>query len=203
MLPIVTARAERVPALAALLGRAFADDPMFLWPLGPERTAEKAERFFRMFDERLAARGWLWEAGEGVGVAGWIPPGSDDEMMDIDRELRPAVIAGTEDGGTRYEAMWEWIAGHFPDEPFWYLDHLGVDAEHRREGVGTALIRHGLAFADRDGVPAFLETARPGNVTYYERRGFRLIDEGDAPGGGAHIWFLRYDPPAPGSSPSA
>jgi predicted N-acetyltransferase YhbS len=90
--------------------------------------------------------------------------------------------------------MWEWIADNFLDEPFWYLDHIGVDADHRGGGVGTALIQHGLAFAERDGVPAFLETGRPGNVAYYERRGFRTITDADAPGGGPHIWFMRYDP---------
>jgi GNAT superfamily N-acetyltransferase len=193
-IPITRAAPDRVPELAALLGRGFADDPMFLWPLGPDVGTEQIEGFFRSFNERLAERGWLWEAGDGIGVAAWLPPGADDVMMDIDRELRPAVVRGTDDGGTRYASMWEWIAEHFLDEPFWYLDHIGVDAEHRGGGVGTALIQHGLAFADRDGVPAFLETGRPGNVAYYERRGFRTTAEGNAPGGGPHIWFMRYDP---------
>jgi GNAT superfamily N-acetyltransferase len=185
---------ERVPDLAQLLGRAFADDPMFLWPLGPQASVERITGFFRAFDERLSSMGWLWEAGDGVGVAGWIPPGSDAEMMEIDRDLRPGIAAHTDDGGAKYEAMWEWIAANFPEEPFWYLDHIGVDAEHRGGGVGTALIQHGLAFADRDGVPAFLETGRRGNVVYYECRGFRTIAEGNGPGGGPHIWFMRYDP---------
>ena len=193
-IPITRAPLDRVPDLAALLGRAFADDPMFLWPLGSDVGTEQIEGFFRSFNERLAERGWLWEAGDGIGVAAWLPPGADDVMMDIDRELRPAVVRGTDDGGTRYVSMWEWIAENFLDEPFWYLDHIGVDAEHRGGGVGTALIQHGLAFAERDGVPAFLETARPGNVAYYERRGFRTVTDADAPGGGPHIWFMRYDP---------
>jgi ribosomal protein S18 acetylase RimI-like enzyme len=185
---------ERVPELAGLLGRAFADDPMFLWPLGSRASADRITGFFRIFDERLSPLGWLWEAGNGAGVAGWIPPGSDAEMMEIDRELRPEIAVQTEDGGHRYEAMWEWIAEHFPDEPFWYLDHIGVAADRRRAGVGTALIRHGLAFADRDGLPAFLETGRPENVAYYERRGFRTTDHAAVPGGGPPIWFMRYDP---------
>ena len=193
-IPITRAALDRVPELAALLGRAFADDPMFLWPFGPDVATEQIEVFFRSFNERLADRGWLWEAGDGLGVAAWLPPGADDVMMDIDRELRPAVVRGTDDGGTRYEAMWDWIAENFLDEPFWYLDHIGVDAEHRGGGVGTALIQHGLAFAERDGVPAFLETGRSGNVAYYERRGFRTVTDADAPGGGPHIWFMRYDP---------
>ena len=134
---------ERVPDLARLLGRAFADDPMFLWPLGFQASVERLTGFFRAFDERLSPSGLVWEAGDGAGVAGWVPPGSDAEMMEIDRELRPEVSAYTDDGGTKYEAMWEWIAGNFPEEPFWYLDHIAVEAEQRGGGVGTALIQHG------------------------------------------------------------
>jgi GNAT superfamily N-acetyltransferase len=187
--PIARATPDRVPALAELLGRAFTDDPMLVWPFGAGKT-EVVTNFFRAFDEPIATHGWLWEAGTGRGVAAWIPPGSDEAMMEIDRSMRPTLPALE----TRHADMWEWIAGNFPDEPFWYLDHIGVDAEHRGAGVGTALIQHGLAFAERDGVPAFLETGRSGNVAYYERRGFRTVTDADAPGGGPHIWFMRYDP---------
>lgn len=186
--PIVQATTERVPHLAELLGSAFTDDPMLVWPFGIGRT-ELVTNFFSAFDERLAALGWLWEAGSGLGVAAWIPPGSDEVMMEVDRSIRPTL----DSAGARHADMWEWIAENFLREPFWYLDHLAVAAEHRGTGLGAALIRHGLDFADRDGVPAFLETARPGNVAYYERRGFRTIAEGDAPGGGPHLWFMRYD----------
>ena len=194
--PVVQASVDRVPDLAALLGRAFTDDPMLVWPFGADRT-DLVTDFFRSFDEQIAAHGWLWEAGDGLGAAAWIPPGSDQIMMDIDRSMR-SMLATAE---SRHEEMWEWIADNFPREPFWYLDHLAVESEHRGGGLGAALIRHGLDFADRDDVPAFLETARPGNVAYYERRGFRTISDDDAPGGGPHIWFMRYDPSSsePGS----
>jgi GNAT superfamily N-acetyltransferase len=190
-MPVSIARAtpDRVPDLATLLGRAFADDPMLVWPFGPGRT-DVITDFFRAFDERIAALGWLWEAGRGLGVAAWIPPGRDDAMLHIDRTIRPTLV-GAE---ARHGELWEWIAGNFPDEPFWYLDHIAVKADHRGSGLGAALIGHGLAFADRDGVPAFLETGRPENVGYYEHRGFRTVSDADAPEGGPHIWFMRYDP---------
>jgi hypothetical protein len=57
---------DRVPALAALLGRAFVDDPMLVWPFGADR-AELVTGFFRTFDEEIASRAWLWEAGVGEG----------------------------------------------------------------------------------------------------------------------------------------
>lgn len=180
---------DRVPALAALLGRAFVDDPMLVWPFGANKV-DLVTDFFLAFDTEIATRGWLWEAGHAVGVAAWIPPGSDGDMMDIDRAIRP--IMGAASG--RHAEFWDWIAERFPDEPFWYLDHIAVEAEQRGSGIGTALIGHGLAFARRDGVIAFLETGRPGNVPYYERRGFRTYLDEDAPSGGPHIWFMRYDP---------
>ena len=186
--PIARVTPDRVPALAELLGEAFTDDPMLVWPFGSGST-DAITDFFRAFDERIAALGWLWEADAGLGVAAWIPPGSDQVMMDIDRAMRSTLA--TAEG--RHEELWEWIADNFPREPFWYLDHLAVEAEHRGSGLGAALIRRGLDFADRDGVPAFLETGRPENVGYYERRGFRRISDEDAPGGGPHIWFMRYD----------
>ena len=133
--PIVQAGSDRVPDLAALLGRAFADDPMLVWPFGAEKT-EVITDFFRAFDERISELGWLWEAGAGLGVAAWIPPGSDQVMMDIDRSMRSTLAAAE----TRHEEMWEWIADNFPREPFWYLDHLAVEVEHRGTGLGAALI---------------------------------------------------------------
>lgn len=186
---IEAAGRERVEDLANLLGRAFVDDPMLVWPFGADRI-DMVTGFFLAFDTEIAARGWLWEAGDAVGVAAWIPPGSDGAMMDIDRAIRPTMEAGRE----RHEEFWEWIAERFPDEPFWYLDHIAVEEDQRGSGVGKALIDHGLAFARRDGATAFLETGRPGNVPYYERRGFRTYLDEDAPNGGPHIWFMRAEP---------
>jgi hypothetical protein len=60
-----------------LLGRAFVDDAMLVWPFGPERL-DLITEFFRLFGEGIATNGWLWEAG--AGVAAWIPPGSDAEI---------------------------------------------------------------------------------------------------------------------------
>jgi GNAT superfamily N-acetyltransferase len=188
-IPIEPATPDRVDDLAALLGLAFVDDPMIVWPFGADRP-DVVTAFFRSFDGEIAARGWLWEAGRGDGVAAWIPPRSGTQMMDVDRAMRSMLA----EARARHEELWEWIASNFPDEPAWYLDHIAVEADRRGSGIGTALIDHGLAFARRDRVPAFLETGRPGNVPYYERRGFVTYLDEDAPNGGPHIWFMRCDP---------
>jgi len=56
------------------------------------------------------------------------------------------------------------------------------------------LVEFGLNLARADDAGAFLETGTPRNVPYYERFGFRIVDDTDAPDGGPHIWFMRFDP---------
>ena len=83
---------------------------------------------------------------------------------------------------------------HLPPEPHWFLDHLAVAPERRGKGLGAALVELGVGFARRDGVPAFLETARSENIGFYERLGFRVVADEYAPGGGPRLWFMRSDP---------
>ena len=100
----------------------------------------------------------------------------------------------TEDGGRRYDAFWEWVESKIPHEPLWHLDSVGVDRDAQGRGIGSALIDFGLARARADKAGVFLETGTPRDVPYYERFGFRVVAGADAPDGGPHNWFMRWDP---------
>lgn len=194
-LEISQAGPERVQPLVEVLARSFADDPIIRWPFPTDGNHEdQCRELFRILDEPFAETGWLWEVGDAAGVALWIPPDGEARFLEIELETRDAIDAMTEDDGIRYRAFWDWIEDHLPDDPSWFLDHLAVVPEHRGEGLGRALVDLGLGFARRDAVPAFLETARPGNVGYYERLGFRVVADEHAPGGGPRLWFMRFDP---------
>ena len=68
------------------------------------------------------------------------------------------------------------------------LSPLGVLPAHQRQGIGTRLIEHALAEADRQGIPlVFLE----GSPDYYARHGFRAAEEM-----GFRPPTLRYPPGA-------
>ena len=187
---IVPAGPERVEALADVFARSFADDPMIRWPLPEDGIQERVRSSFLAFGGGFADLGMLVEAAGGAGVAAWVPPGETERMIAMERGTRAAIAAHTADGGARYLALWDWIEEMVPDVPQWYLDLIAVIPERRSEGIGSALIRWGLDRAEADGVPAVLETARPANVAMYEHFGFRIVREGDVPGGGPHIWFL-------------
>lgn len=196
---ITQATADRLPALSALLGRAFVDEPMMRWPFGVQGDIE--ERFVRCFEyflEPLIERGTVWEAGTALGAAAWVAPGEMDVWRDAQvNETRMHAL--TEDGGRRYDAFWAWVDAKVPAEPLWFLDSVGVDRPARGQGIGAALVRLGLKRARADGVDAFLETGTARNVPFYEHLGFRVVEAADSPEGGPRIWFMRWSPTILGS----
>jgi GNAT superfamily N-acetyltransferase len=193
---ITRAAPERFSELSALLGRAFVTEPMLQWSLGMHGdVAQRFGRYFEYFNETLARLGMLWEADTASGAAVWIPAAVDDAFTQAIDASRPSVHTLTTDGGQRYDVFWDWIDARIPDEPLWHLDSVAVESTSRGTGVGAALINFGLDLARAENTGACLETGTPTNVPYYERLGFRVIDDADAPHGGPHIWFLRWDPP--------
>jgi ribosomal protein S18 acetylase RimI-like enzyme len=182
-----------LPSVARLFGRAFIDDAMLRWPLPPEATVEDLTELFAILLDVY----WPLDAISVIGgeaAAVWLPPGESARFAEIEGPTRESIRPLTDDGGARYDAFWDWLGEHVPDEPCWFLDILAVDAGARGRGLGGRLIEHGLVRAHADGLPAFLETSVLDNVALYERFGFRVIDELVAPGGGPTIWFLRSDP---------
>jgi ribosomal protein S18 acetylase RimI-like enzyme len=69
-----------------------------------------------------------------------------------------------------------WMRQGHPAQPHWYLYMLGVEPRAHGRGFGGALLRHLSERADRDGVPAHLETDRPENVGLYQRFGYVVTE---------------------------
>jgi GNAT superfamily N-acetyltransferase len=187
---------ERVDDLAVVMGRALAVEPMIAWPFlgSDEPDVERATALLRLLLEVYVAAEVIWEDSDGHGCAAWIPPGQIEIFESMDAATRGPVAELTDDGGIRYDAFWDWLGSHLPDEPCWFLDMVGVDPAHQGRGIGRALIQHGLDGVGHAPAPAFLETGTPSNVGYYERLGFRVVADEDAPNGGPHVWFMRREP---------
>ena len=159
-LDIRPATPERVPAVAAMVARAFADDPMIRWSLGPDDLPNRMRRYFTLINEQWADLGVLWESGDAAGAAAWIPPDQQNGLADQNAQLRDAFHALTSDGGVRHDALWNWVESKIPDEPLWFLDLVAVEPERQRGGIGRALISSGwLALRPTTSRPS----SRPGS----------------------------------------
>jgi GNAT superfamily N-acetyltransferase len=190
---IVQATPERLPALASVLGRAFVVEPMMRWPLGESDDHEaRLVRAFEMFMEDPIRLGLVWEAGAAMGALISIPAGQMDAVDAGNLAMRN--VYERDDGARRFDSFWEWVGSRHPDEPLALLDSVAVEPAAQGRGIGSALLRFGLEQARVAGHGAWIETGNPRNVPLYQRHGFRVVDDADAPGGGPHVWFMRWDP---------
>lgn len=191
------AHADR-QAVVSVLSRAFADDPLVRWFL-PERDkdADRLRRFFGVTVSRdVLPHGEVHVAehrGGVVGAALWRRPGEWStagwrQLLDLPWWLavfgRDLVRAGT-----GLDAM---KAVH-PHEPHWYLATTGVAPDSQGLGVGSALLGAMLRRCDADQLPAYLESSKQGNIGFYERHGFTVIEEQHLPDG-PPFWPMWRDP---------
>ena len=191
----------QVAASGAVLARAFADDPFFTYTLA---DPVERERLMPPFMTAWTRYGLLFgevyvTAGPVEASAIWLPP--DAVMRTPERRERAgltAVINAFSDGArARYDAMVQHLR-HVREAaqsvPHWYLPLIGVDPARQGLGLGSLLLRAGLARVDQDGVECRLFTKQPRNVPLYQRYGFEIAVEGDVPDGGPHFWFMRRRP---------
>jgi GNAT superfamily N-acetyltransferase len=75
-------------------------------------------------------------------------------------------------------------------ERYWYLQLLGVDPDFQRQGYSTKLLKPMMEIADRDGLPCFLETQQPRNVSLYGHFGFLIVEEGTIPMSDVYSWAM-------------
>lgn len=168
------APADRKRAVATV-ALAFASDPMMRWSFpDPARYFAIACDFVDAFGGHAVEHGGADEIADFASVALWLPPGvtpHGEAMGAIIEANMPADRMP--DGGSLVEQMNRF----HPHEPHWYLPLIGTDPAHQGKGYGSALMAHGIARADRDKLPAYLESSNAANIPLYERHGFRLIGE--------------------------
>lgn len=194
------ATAQDRDQLAAVLAQAFADDPVVRWVYGPpaagargERQRRRERRFFTWTLDRLGGHDVTWTTEAAEGAAIWALPGrwreSPRELLSLCAITAPAVGLR----GVRVLRGLGQVEARHPAEPHLYLAVLGVDPARQGAGLGSTLLAPGLALCDRDGIPAYLETATERNVDFYARHGFRVTDELRLPSG-PRVWCLWREP---------
>jgi GNAT superfamily N-acetyltransferase len=164
-----------VRPLATVMGRAFEDDPPFVWMLPDARTRQAgAGRFFGTVvrTEALALGAVEVACLDGVIVGGtiWYPPERWTPGIRLPTLVGYARAFGRRLGPAASVA--QAMARAHPHQPHWYLFAIGVDPAHQGSGVASALLRSRLARSDQTGEPAYLESTKLSNVPLYQHFGF-------------------------------
>jgi ribosomal protein S18 acetylase RimI-like enzyme len=176
---LTTPDVDRYETVEILIA-ALRDDPAVrsLYPTDIEYV-----RFFPGF--LMALGGRAFEAGtvdcddEGHAAALWFPPGiepdSDAIMNHLDVSIPKKRLAPLAIGMEKQTSL-------HPSEPHWYLPWMGVVPEAQGMGIGGALLREGLARADADRLPVYLEATTRRSAAFYMRHGFEIMATVDLPG---------------------
>lgn len=187
------ARAEDVEPLAAVLTRAFADDPVNRWVYASDRSRPRwSERFFAWQLRRLVPQDVSWTTGDRAGAALWALPGQWRETPREALDLFRSTLLGAVPRLPRVLRGLAEVERRHPEGPHLYLAVLGVEPARQGEGVGSRLLQPGLELCDREGLPAYLETGRERNLAFYGRHGFEVAGELALPKG-PPVWFLRRE----------
>jgi len=174
------ARPADAPVAGRVLAAALRDDAVMraMLPEERDRLARLSRIYAAVVRLTLASGGVVDLARDGtggpvVGVAVWERPGFALGTWAQARELPTLVRAvGVRHLPAAVRGL-RAFAAHRPRYPHWFLADLGTDPAARGRGVGSTLLAHRLATADRTGAPVYLEATTDGSRRLYERFGFR------------------------------
>lgn len=189
------ARPDEFEAIGAVLGRAFASDPVWRWFVtDDDRIAQRNATILSRFAAEYARVGHIEVEQDLGGAAIWVEP--KRWRLHPSRMLRhaPAMLAAVGPRRLhriRHLALTE---QHHPREPHWYLAVVGVEPDLAGRGIGSTLLRPQLRRCDAELMPAYLESSKFENLPLYERLGFEVTAELDLPDGGPRLWSMWRDP---------
>jgi ribosomal protein S18 acetylase RimI-like enzyme len=197
----VDARADAatVAQIAALLARAFANDPEMVAAFPDAGRRAHQLPILIGLNVRFGCRyGEVYTTPEMEGAAVWLPPGATFTLGRVARSGMLAAPLRLDWGALRRVATVERYAAQlhhrYAPMPHWYLSQIGVEPGRQGRGIGGALLGAMLARIDAERDWCYLETTKRANLPFYEKHGFRVMEEGETYAGGPRLWGLLRTP---------
>lgn len=186
-----------IEPVAEMLARAFHDDPAFTYII-PD-ASERKNKLPYLFQLSLGfgvLYGEAYATSPNLeGIAVWLPSETVDmsfwETMPSDESALMAKIGGEIIG--KLQVFTDYCTPlHKRHAPFrhWFLEELAVDPMFQGKSYAATLLKPMLAKIDQEHLPCYLRTQNGRNVPFYQRYGFKLIEEGEIPGTGVGNWCM-------------
>jgi len=180
--------------VAAMLARAFRDDPAFAYIFpDPVDRARRLPRLFALLYDSDGRAGMRLVSDGGEAATLWRAPGR--ARVGWGETLRHAVplIHALGPHLRRALAVGGAIDAHMPPGDVWYLHVAGCDPAMQGRGFGRRAVAAGLArVAGR--LPCYLETATEANLGFYAREGFAVTGEWRVGRDGPRFWSMLRPP---------
>ncbi len=183
--------------LADVLADGFADDPVMNWTFG----SSKPQKFiFQTLANHLylqKGRGALLPvAGEDAAACLWLHAGANKQLSlvptakiasSILRHGGPASVLRTLMLDARLE-------NKHPDVPHVYLFAVAVRDGFQGKGLGGKVLAPMLQHCDEHGLPAYLENSKAGNLPFYRKLGFEVLEQFEPGGTCSPLWLMLRPP---------
>jgi GNAT superfamily N-acetyltransferase len=177
----------------ATLTLAFAADPVMRWAWSdPFQYATYWPRIAEAYGGRAFDHGTAHALASCAAVALWLPPGVGPDESEFQALIIESVESRILHDLNLVLAQMDEL---HPRREHWYLPLTGVDPVAQGRGLGSRLLRQGLATSDHAGLPTYLEATSPRNRALYERLGFNVIEVIQA-GTSPPMWAMLREPGA-------
>jgi GNAT superfamily N-acetyltransferase len=161
---------------ARIAAEGFADDPVMCWVFQDETSRSTGLRIaFTGLTRGYFAPASVVHLVDDACVTLWRSPAWVDPEPDPDDG--DGSSPWTPDVDERFGILGAAMAAAHPHEPHWYLNVIATLPSSRGQGLGAAALAPVLAVCDTEGMPAYLESSNPRNMTLYRRHGFEQTGE--------------------------
>jgi GNAT superfamily N-acetyltransferase len=188
-----------VPRIAATLTVALADSRWTRWALPDDGRMQRLTRLHELdAGHRGVATRTAWVTDDVDAVAVWEPPPGAEGTAPLPGDVRAALanelpyLSAHRISAVRDTAAL--VASHRPEQPHWWLLHLGVRPSSRRRGLAAAVLAPVLVRCDTDGVPAAAAVHSWANVRFLRGFGFEVTFTGRTADDELPLWVVVRRP---------
>jgi GNAT superfamily N-acetyltransferase len=185
-----------VPRIAATLTIALGGSRWTRWALPDDGRMQRLTRLHELdAGHRGVSTRSAWVTDDIAAVAVWEPPAGTaslpgDVAAALAREL-PYLAA---DRWTAVRETAALVDAARPEEPHWWLTHLGVRPSSRRRGLAAAVLAPVIVRCDAEGTPAAAAVFSWANVRFLRGFGFEVTSELRTSDDELPVWALVRQP---------